>query len=878
MPDGTEGDNPGAALDTARAFVTGAEGAYRDATNSVAEETRATVSQAEADYYGAVDALKGQAANVIDAAGKPVYAYVDKKNREAEKALTSLYQDLYAAGAEPHVYAGAVAADIAADDIYQSAMDQMLKPVIGKTMPEVIPAPDMSAPNGGCPDGYVFDGRISACRLFGSADLPADGGPGDIVVSPPTVPAPIPVPMPPADGVCPAPVIQLPACPPPVINVTVAPSPSEGDEDEYEDYQPEEEEEEEDTETETAPPPRPVDEKPPPEKPKKEPKGAPPLPYTIPDGDFQGEMPQWDGPERCAVLMRQAGQTIQGATIIADKAVKERLRQAIIDDLQLQTEWRNANPDRPPEESGKLTPNQDRVKKERDELAAKIVRESQTESAPDPVAYAAIGADRLEERALGTPATYCGTGWWYDLRWSSPQFLPDQEEVDAALLKGVIDTKLWECLTRANGNKLWGRRFVIDSKRTKPDLYSIITLYRRGLITKDGLWARARQLGVLNDDELEQFVRSTDYIPTASDLVRFMVRDVDDPQSVAAGGLDTDFGLKFQGFTAAMAQAQGIDRETMLRIWRAHWHLPSFTQIKEMVHRLRPGRVPEEFEFTLADARQVMKQDDMSPGYIDRMLTTSYHPITRTDIKAFYADGAIGPEEVRESLQDIGYSPADAIRIQRAWSLAVANTQQNRARLWTRNNVVKVYIAGEITRDTADALLARTVASAAERAALLDDADMMRSVQTRRKCIKATRKRRLMGELSEMDSRRELQRLGVDPLPAATIAEGWTCELQTAQREPTVAQIIGWMQHGYIDPNEAFRRLRNLRYTPEDAQRIMQKGIDDEAARRAKLAAEEARRQQAAAEKAERTAAARRKEQQQQQRQQQQAAGGAGKK
>ena len=860
-PDGTEQPDPTPFRDTARADLLEAEAEYRAAVGDLTEDARQLVGSAEREYYGAIDSLKGMAANAMDAAEKPVFAYIDKKHREAERLLTSLYQDMYAAGAEPHVYAAAVAEDIARDDIYQSAMDQIVKPILLKNQP-ADDIPDIVPHDKGvCPPGYQFDGYISACRRIIEPDLP---GPLPDVTVPPVVVQPQPG-CPPTTVV-----VNVPPCPTAPTSPPASPPPPPADCDEVLDdgtcAPPEEEPApvcpagmEWDAEAFECVP---VEMIPPgvePDKPKPEPifriDEPPELPLDVP------RMKEWDGPERCATLGRfGVGSPVDNTAAVAQE-MRDELRDAILADLEYRVRLREENPDADPAVFETMKPYEWAVRAKMREMVALRNARQADKGAGIAEAIAGIAAARWEESTTRTPAQYLSQGWWYDLQWADPQFLPPQDAIDAAYLRGVIARDLWECLTRANGNKVWAREHVVDASRTKPDLYSLIKLYRRGLLGQQDFLNGAKGLGVLRADELAQFVASTDFIPPYTDLVRFMVRDVEDPKAVEFGGLDEDFGTKFTGYTKDAAAAQGIDEKTMRRIWRAHWRLPSFTSGKEMHHRLRPGRVPEAVQFSTKDFAEMLKYDDMAPGYIDRMIATSYHTITRTDVLQFYVNGAIDDNEVEQRLLDLGYSPADAKSIRDAWKLEVANRRQTRARLWTRLNILKAYIAGELGRDQADTLLSRSIGSAKERQDLLDDGDLRRIVERRRKCIKAVKTRRLHGEINEIESRRELVALGMDAIQAADIAEGWTCELASKQREPTVAMILDWMLRGYIDNNEAFRRLRNLRYSPDDAARILQKSIDDDIERRRKLIAAEQERIARAAEQAARQAASRTRQQ-----------------
>lgn len=442
---------------------------------------------------------------------------------------------------------------------------------------------------------------------------------------------------------------------------------------------------------------------------------------------------------------------------------------------------------------------------------------------------------------------YLAQGYMYDLQYSAPQFLPTQAEVDALRLSNEINQELWECLTKANGNHLWARELVLRAKRNRAPVSDLISLWRRGSLTDVALTDYASQVGVMNNTDLEIMKLASEFIPPYSDIIRMMVRDANDKTTVDAFELDTGFTDKYGGQLREWARAQGISDDVFRFLWRSHWQLPSPTQLYQMLHRLRPGKPGVEAPVDADLVKKTLLANDLSPTFVDRLMSVSYNTLTRTDLLQFFTNGSIGKLEVVSRLQDTGYTREDAKAIADAWEVEVANRRQNRARLFTRNNTVRAYIAGEVSIDRAKAILSRSIPEESQVLEILEDADEMRRVVRRRKCIKAIRRKRITGEIDEMQSRRELVAQGVEPLHASEIAEGWTCEIVSMSKEPTVSQMTKWFLEGIIGPDEFTRRLINLRYSREDAKRIMDTVVLQENKRRAKQ-------MQAAQEKAARAA------------------------
>jgi len=439
------------------------------------------------------------------------------------------------------------------------------------------------------------------------------------------------------------------------------------------------------------------------------------------------------------------------------------------------------------------------------------------------------------ERITGAPFEYLSQGLKYDLQWAAPQYLPSQAEVDDLYTLKRIDDGLWECWTRANGNIPEHRRMVRDTRNTRPDVREEVLLEMRGSQSADDLKFRMERLGVTDQRDVTAYRELMKFIPGPSDLIRFMVRDSFDPQAVADNGYMEDFGPKFAASpeAQALAKAQGVDEKTMALFWAAHWNIPSYTQLSEMLHRLRPGRTPPGVKAVAAeDVKKALQVDDYAPAWVERMMAVSYNTITRTDLLQWYVNGSIERAELIERLMDTGYNEADATEIVRNWDFEVANRRSNRARTWTRDRIVKAYVAGTLDRIDAMKLLLKTIPDPAEVTDVLDEADLIRLTQQRDKCIRSWRARYMKGEFDLATIKRQLRLMGLDELQADNLADGWLCELTSRSKVQSLTVLSRWYRRGLIDLPDIRRRLLNLQYTAADAERAIYNMVLTEQERR----------------------------------------------
>lgn len=464
------------------------------------------------------------------------------------------------------------------------------------------------------------------------------------------------------------------------------------------------------------------------------------------------------------------------------------------------------------------------------------------------------------ERITGAPMSYLGEEWQQYMRYAAPMFLPSQAAVDGQFVAGVINEEEWRCLTRFNGNKTEHARRTVEAGRVRPDVLAVISLRRRNVINQAQYLAAMRELGVLRDEDRVRFEKATELTPQVSDIFRYIKRDVSNKEFVELGKLDEGFPEAYNGEMKAFGDAIGLSELQAKYEYRAEWEFPARTEATEMFRRLRPGRKVEVEQvlpdgslqvvrpepFTIADYLQVLKVNDVAPGFRERALAVSYVPISLTDIKALNKNQVIDKKEVVERLQDIGKSPADAEVLAELVVRDNARMLSNETGGWTRRKTFKEYRDGTITRVVASEILARTIPSAQTVNQILDDADLDREVQSRRECIRGVARRYNVAEIDEGRAVFELTNLGMTEDQASVIVDGWRCKRSSRAREPKVEMLQRWWAQGIISTNDLYVRLTRLGFSHEDATRIAQSTIVKEEEKRAaevKKAAEKAKRE-----------------------------------
>ena len=212
--------------------------------------------------------------------------------------------------------------------------------------------------------------------------------------------------------------------------------------------------------------------------------------------------------------------------------------------------------------------------------------------------------------------------------------------------------------------KLNALRPILDEETTR-------NIYLRGLINEEQHDALMRLHGY--SDDVINHRKSVYYlIPPPNDLIHMAIRNVFSPEIVERFKLFGDFPPAFE---KAAAQ-QGISKEWALRYWGAHWIVPSNQEGFDMFHRTTTASEDEHADtFTLSDGTKVqnvigrstlqllLREKDTAPYYRAKITEIAYNPLTRIDVRRMHKVGSLTHAGVQRAYLDLGYSPANALRL-----------------------------------------------------------------------------------------------------------------------------------------------------------------------------------------------------------------------
>lgn len=386
-----------------------------------------------------------------------------------------------------------------------------------------------------------------------------------------------------------------------------------------------------------------------------------------------------------------------------------------------------------------------------------------------------------------------------------------------------------------------------EAKRSglSPELFGLLVKLTQSYLTADNYVSMWRRTG--NDSELDELknlgLADEDIarlrtlalaMPTPTDLIRFMVRDVFDPTAVAEGRLDDEFADKID---REWNRKVGVDDETMKLYWMAHWQLPSPTMLYNMYHR------------NVIDRERLvrgLKQADWAPGWIDPLIQIAYNVPGRIDVRRMYEAGIITTrEELIRRHEDMGYSPDDAATLASFVERIVERQRQNEAeRLHgpLMRQIINSYAEGGLAYDVAIGHITGLGFTQNEAEYRLQLGIFQREEDRSNRVRDAVRREFVQGFTDESGARAILGQYGFEVSAQDSLLDSWTLdrelriltEERRAQRDLSKSEIIDSYSERLVDRRTAATWLGDAGYDEREAETLL--SLED-----AKLARADAR-------------------------------------
>ncbi len=399
--------------------------------------------------------------------------------------------------------------------------------------------------------------------------------------------------------------------------------------------------------------------------------------------------------------------------------------------------------------------------------------------------------------------------------------LPSGAQADSAYIADTITKETWECFHRAEGNSLRPADSIMQAARNRPNAMMLVLLHRRNALKKEDYEALMRKEGFINPADRDRFFEGTKSWPALDDVIRMMVREATDEGIAKRFHTDEGFPEVSGSNLMKYADGLGIDKELLRLYWRAHWRIPSYTQLAEMYHRYRYEDTPEELRTTLDDVRTAIRQDDVLPWWIDRMVGISHTPLTRIDSQRGYQLHVMDDDQLKRSFQVRGYSDADADMM-----VAIAKAKRDaqeaqQSGLPTARTMINQFAKGVLSewelRKQLEAIGRKE--ERLERA--IESARIARSVRARDLASAAVQRAYFAGLLSESEADTELGKVGIDVDAKAELLAVWRVQRAARGKMAAAQTLCKWRGKALITAEQQAVALTRLGWREDDVKRIV---------------------------------------------------------
>lgn len=460
--------------------------------------------------------------------------------------------------------------------------------------------------------------------------------------------------------------------------------------------------------------------------------------------------------------------------------------------------------------------------------------------------------------------------WLYYANWACPVQVPSHEWANGAYARTYINEEQWKCLTRINGQKEDWQAIDVQMRAEQPSALDLLLMRRKLGDTSQANFVEAMEvIGWTDANGRDTWIAAQDWVPSPTDAVNWMLKDVADPQIQNTFLLGAEFSQKYSGHVKEVFDWNGIAEEDANALWRAHWRNMAPTTLYELHKRLRPGwtelmtdaevdhlamaicpRLSPQVTPAMLAARPVsngfpvplycdeittvvlarawleslvttgyhvsegLGQSDYPPFWRQRLLAISYKVLTRVDVRRAYESGELNEARTLAAFQDQGYSPGDS-------TVLFGFYRKAAVQLHSRKPVCNQWIKTGYDVN----LLKESLISQGMRADMWDEVSKIliirRNISVQQQCLAYIEGRFLKGMIDETSAVNEILNLPIDAEQAGSIMREWKCRQKAKPKTETAAEVCNEFRSGLITGKQAQGLLRALGYTAPQARRIL---------------------------------------------------------
>jgi len=323
-----------------------------------------------------------------------------------------------------------------------------------------------------------------------------------------------------------------------------------------------------------------------------------------------------------------------------------------------------------------------------------------------------------------------------------------------------------------------------------------------------------------NDKEINILRKLSWAYPSPTDFIRFAVRDVFTTDKETQEALSAEFPEDIVPY----AEKAGMRKDVLMWYWKAHWELPSPTQVYEMLHRLNPdvlavrgeaykemGLELDKLQTTKETVEFYLKQADYDKRWRQRLLAISYSPLTRVDLRRIYELGLIDDNELLARLMEVGYTKKDAELMVEFYK----TFRQEEARTFAKTEIKYLLYYGIINETEAKVMLERLGYTEEDAKTMIELWKVKLAEKDMRETQKFVRDAYALGEITREEAERMLREAGLSKEVIAVVLDKEDKRRLSSQKLPSASTVVKWLKNGIITEDKAREILRKINVAEE---------------------------------------------------------------
>lgn len=297
-------------------------------------------------------------------------------------------------------------------------------------------------------------------------------------------------------------------------------------------------------------------------------------------------------------------------------------------------------------------------------------------------------------------------------------------------------------------------------------------------------------------EEVEKIKALLKVIPPLSDIITMAVREAFTPEIVERFELHAELPSEMVDWAAK----QGLSGDWAEAYWASHWTLPSLGLGYEMLHR---GEIDD------SEMQMLIKAQDISPFWRDKLLAISYSPYTRVDVRRMYGAGVLTVEDVYRSYRDIGYNDEKATKM----TEFAVSLEQGGERDLTKADVLYGYEHGFFSPGEVDDLLLALNYDQQEADYYRAKVDYKRWQAMVKETVKYVGVQYVANQIDQTEVYRQLGELNLPSEQMNRHIRGWDLKRLAKTKQLTADILVKFKKQGVISPGEFGGEMSGLGYS-----------------------------------------------------------------